>query len=465
LIDIPKDVQFASGAYIGPKNVQHKSYQPQVKGDLEKIREAVKMMGAAKKPVFYTGGGVINDILNRNTNKQLSSNSRPNWLVFATNYTLQKYFGNKWMNLAVADWQIGAVLQYGSGLPIQAPAVTGNNNNNTLLRATYSQRVEGQPLYLVDNINCGCFDYGHTQILNPAAWTDTPSGQFSPSAAYYNDFRYQRRPQELASIARVFRLKEGISLMIRGEFNNVLNRTLVATTNTAGFVDPSLNRGAALVKDAATGLEEEHLIAIGKHVIVFKGDFVKKGQQLTEGPVVPHEILDVCGTQELQEHLVNEIQEVYRVQGVTINDKHIEIIIRQMLRKVRITEPGDTTFLWGEQIDKIAFDEENARVEKMGGKPAEGAPVLLGITKASLETESFLSAASFQDTTRVLTDAATMGKHDYLRGFKENVIMGHIIPGGTGFVQYRGVKLKPLVEEPPVEEAPAPAEETAPMLA
>jgi DNA-directed RNA polymerase subunit beta' len=209
-----------------------------------------------------------------------------------------------------------------------------------------------------------------------------------------------------------------------------------------------------LIKDPQTGVEEEHLIPIGKHVIVFKGDFVKKGQQLTEGPTVPHEILDVCGPQELQEHLVNEVQEVYRLQGVTINDKHIEIIIRQMLRKVRITEPGDTTFLWGEQIDKIAFEEENQRVEKMGGKPAEAQPVLLGITKSSLETESFLSAASFQDTTRVLTEAATMGKVDHLRGFKENVIMGHIIPAGTGFHLHRDVQIKlpveAVVEEPPV---------------
>src|SRR5438046_2879486 len=206
-----------------------------------------------------------------------------------------------------------------------------------------------------------------------------------------------------------------------------------------------------VVKDTATGTEEEHLIPIGKHVIVFKGDFVKKGQQLTEGPMDPHEILDVCGPQELQEHLVNEVQEVYRLQGVTINDKHIEIIVRQMLRKVRITEPGDTTFLWGEQIDKLDFEDENARVEKMGGKPAEASPVLLGITKASLETESFLSAASFQDTTRVLTEAATRAKVDYLRGFKENVIMGHIIPAGTGFDHHRKAKLKPLVE---VEEEP-----------
>jgi DNA-directed RNA polymerase subunit beta' len=217
-----------------------------------------------------------------------------------------------------------------------------------------------------------------------------------------------------------------------------------------------------LIKDPQTQLEEEHLIPIGKHVIVFKGDVVKKGQQLTEGPMDPHEILDVCGPQELQEHLVNEVQEVYRLQGVTINDKHIEIIVRQMLRKVRITEPGDTQFLWGEQIDKIEFEEENKRVEEKGGKPAEGSPVLLGITKASLETESFLSAASFQDTTRVLTEAATRAKVDYLRGFKENVIMGHIIPAGTGYDYHRGVRLKPLVELP-AEPEPEPAAEEEPL--
>src|SRR6266550_1819413 len=224
-----------------------------------------------------------------------------------------------------------------------------------------------------------------------------------------------------------------------------------------GIVDfgPSVRgKRCIIIKDPQTGVEEEHLVAIGKHVIVFKGDYVKKGQQLTEGPIDPHEILDICGPQELQEHLVNEVQEVYRLQGVTINDKHIEIIVRQMLRKVRITEPGDTTFLWGEQIDKLAFEEENQRVEKMGGKPAEAQPVLLGITKASLETESFLSAASFQDTTRVLTEAATMGKVDYLRGFKENVIMGHIIPAGTGFDLHRKVALKPLVDPLPAEEHP-----------
>src|ERR1700757_1153303 len=171
-----------------------------------------------------------------------------------------------------------------------------------------------------------------------------------------------------------------------------------------------------ILKDPDTGVEEEHLIPLTKHIIVFKGDFVKKGQQLTEGPIVPHEILEVCGPQELQEHLVNEVQEVYRLQGVEINDKHIEIIVRQMLRKVKITDPGDTSLLWGDQVDKLDFEQENAQVVEKGGKPAEAVPVLLGITKASLETDSFISAASFQDTTRVLTEAATLGKIDKLRG-------------------------------------------------
>jgi len=192
-----------------------------------------------------------------------------------------------------------------------------------------------------------------------------------------------------------------------------------------------------IVTDPVTKAEEEHLIPLNKHIIVFKGDAVKKGQQLTEGPVVPHEILEVCGPQELQEHLLNEVQEVYRLQGVEINDKHIEIIVRQMLRKVKITEPGDTTLLWGDQVDRLAFEAENEAVVAKGGKPAEASPVLLGITKASLETDSFISAASFQDTTRVLTEAATLGKVDRLRGFKENVIMGHLIPAGTGFQTHR----------------------------
>ena len=211
-------------------------------------------------------------------------------------------------------------------------------------------------------------------------------------------------------------------------------------------------RRKLLVRDPITGDAEEHLIPLNKHIVVYAGDRVRKGQPLTEGPVVPQEILEVCGPQELQEYLVNEVQEVYRLQGVEINDKHIEIIVRQMLRKVRISEPGDTGFLWGEQVEKQNFIEVNRRVAEEGRKPAEASPLLLGITKASLETESFISAASFQDTTRVLTDAATLARIDNLHGFKENVIMGHVIPAGTGFSMYRNIKLVPLAEPISAEE-------------
>jgi DNA-directed RNA polymerase subunit beta' len=234
-----------------------------------------------------------------------------------------------------------------------------------------------------------------------------------------------------------------------------------------GIVDFGENqRGkrCLIIRDETTGAEEEHLIPMGKHIVVFRGDRVKKGQQLTEGPIVPQEILEVCGPQELQEYLVNEVQQVYRLQGVEINDKHIEIIVRQMLRKVRIVNPGDTDFLWGEQVMKQQFLEVNEQAMAEGKRPAEATPALLGITKASLETDSFISAASFQDTTRVLTDAATLGRIDELNGFKENVIMGHLIPGGTGFPMYRNIKLVPLVEPLPEEEFEAPTDEAAKKL-
>jgi DNA-directed RNA polymerase subunit beta' len=221
------------------------------------------------------------------------------------------------------------------------------------------------------------------------------------------------------------------------------------------FGEHQRGKRCLVVRDEITGHNEEHLIPMGKQVVVFKGDRVKKGQQLTEGPVVPQEILDVCGPQELQRYLVNEVQQVYRLQGVEINDKHIEIIVRQMLRKVRITNPGDTDFLWGEQVTRQRFLEINEEIVAEGKRPAEAQPALLGITKASLETDSFISAASFQDTTRVLTDAATMGRVDELRGFKENVILGHLIPGGTGFPLHRHIKLVPLAEPISEEEMAA----------
>jgi len=200
------------------------------------------------------------------------------------------------------------------------------------------------------------------------------------------------------------------------------------------------NKRIVVVRDEISGMEEEHLIPHTKHLIVQRGDHVIKGQQLTDGLVIPHEILDICGVRELQKYLVNQVQEVYRLQGVDINDKHIEIIVRQMLKKVRVIDPGDTSLLYGEEVDKKEFEIENNKVSLEGGKAAQATPVLLGITKASLSTESFISAASFQDTTRVLTEAACAGKTDYLLGFKENVIMGHIIPGGTGFERHKRVK-------------------------
>jgi DNA-directed RNA polymerase subunit beta' len=178
----------------------------------------------------------------------------------------------------------------------------------------------------------------------------------------------------------------------------------------------------------------EYLIPKGKHISVQEGDYIRKGDLLMDGNRVPHDILRILGVEELASYLINEIQEVYRLQGVRINDKHIEVIVRQMLQKVEITEPGDTTFLAGEQVDRYEFDLENAKAESQELRSAEARPVLQGITKASLQTNSFISAASFQETTRVLTEAAVSGRVDALTGLKENVIVGRLIPAGTGAV-------------------------------
>ena len=173
-----------------------------------------------------------------------------------------------------------------------------------------------------------------------------------------------------------------------------------------------------------------------------------------DGPLNPHDILRVLGPEALQQYIVNEIQEVYRLQGVNINDKHIECIVRQMLRWVKIKDVGDTEFLLEEQVDRFRYEDENRRVIEAGGKPSSAEPLLLGITKASLSTDSFISAASFQETTRVLTEAAISGRVDYLRGLKENVIMGRLIPAGTGMKYYRNVKVDydPTVNQKQEEE-------------
>ena len=219
-----------------------------------------------------------------------------------------------------------------------------------------------------------------------------------------------------------------------------------------------------IVIQAENGEAKEYLIPRGKHINVLEGDEIRAGEPLMDGPINPHDILDVLGDQELQRYLLNEVQEVYRLQGVNINDKHIEVIVRQMLKRVRVETVGDTSFLVGEHVDKHVFLEENHRALQAGGAPATAKPLLLGITKASLSTDSFISAASFQETTKVLTEAAINGARDELRGLKENVIMGRLIPAGTGMAWYRDTQIK--VPEPQVrsgEGQPAPEEASATM--
>lgn len=224
-----------------------------------------------------------------------------------------------------------------------------------------------------------------------------------------------RKPHEQATISEI----DGIVQL--GGFEKGMRKVLVVNEN---------------------GETREYLIKRGKHINVHEGDHVKAGEPLMSGSVDPHDILRVLGEEELQKYLVNEVQEVYRLQGVQINDKHIEVIVKQMLRHVIIEDSGDTSFLIGDQIPKAAFSRENEKVVNQGKKPARGRPILLGITKSSLSTESFISAASFQETTRVLTEVSVSGKIDTLKGLKENVIMGRLIPAGTGFRCYQKVTIK-----------------------
>ncbi len=215
------------------------------------------------------------------------------------------------------------------------------------------------------------------------------------------------------------------------------------------YVQPAKTVESMVVVDEA---QEAQLyeVAAGKHLRVHEGDRVRAGDRLSEGPVNPHDILRIKGPRAVQEYLLNEVQEVYRLQGVKINDKHIGVIVRQMLQKVRVMDPGTTEFLEGEHVDKQSFREENERAKKKKTTPATSEPLLLGITKASLTTQSFISAASFQETTRVLTDAAIRGAKDDLLGLKENIIIGHLIPAGTGMYRYQEVDVE--AEAPPMPE-------------
>jgi len=233
----------------------------------------------------------------------------------------------------------------------------------------------------------------------------------------------------LPRVAELFEARRPKSPAIISEIDGVVE-----------FGESKKGQRRVIVK-SATGMKKEYVIPHGKHLNVYRGDKVIAGQQLIDGPVVLQDILGVSGDKKLQEYLVNEIQEVYRLQGVRINDKHIEVIVRQMLKKVKIDDPGDADFVIGQQADKIKFKQENEKLMKKKGKPARATQLLLGITKASLSTESFISAASFQETTRVLTDAAAAGKRDFLLGLKENVIVGHLIPAGTGFKAHSGIEV------------------------
>ncbi len=203
-------------------------------------------------------------------------------------------------------------------------------------------------------------------------------------------------------------------------------------------------REIVVTPESVHGEPRKYTIPRGKHVIVHEGDYVKAGEPLMDGPVNPHDVLRILGIKDLARYLVDEIQEVYQLQGVKINDKHIETIVRQMLKRVKIKDIGDTNFIIDDYVEWWVFEEENRRVLAEGGKPAQAEPLFLGITKASLITDSFISAASFQDTTKVLTQASIEGRVDYLRGLKENVIMGRIIPAGTGYPKYRNYDMNIL---------------------
>lgn len=211
---------------------------------------------------------------------------------------------------------------------------------------------------------------------------------------------------------------------------------------------------------ALDGENQEYQIPYGAKLSVVEGEEIAKGDRLTEGSLNPHDVLRISGVKATQNYLVSQVVGVYKSQGVDINSKHIEVMVRQMMRKIRIEESGDTTMLPGEDVDVAEFEEQNTEMLEAGKTPAEGRAILLGITKASLATDSFLSAASFQETTRVLTDAAIKGKVDPLLGLKENVIIGKLIPAGTGMSRYRDIKVKYNVPMPEVATAETAAEET-----
>src|SRR5688572_27666526 len=264
----------------------------------------------------------------------------------------------------------------------------------------------------------------------------------------------------LPRIAELFEARRPKDPATMSEIDGVVKFGEIKRGKREIFVYP-MNKDGSIVEGEAAQVYE---VPAGKHLRVHEGDRVRAGDRLTEGPVNPHEILLIKGPRAVQEYLLNEVQEVYRLQGVRIADKHIGVIVRQMLQKVRVTDPGDTSFLEAEAVDKLSFREENERILKRKAKPSISEPLLLGITKASLTTQSFISAASFQETTRVLTDAAIRGAKDDLRGLKENIIIGHLIPAGTGHYRYVDLEIQPPPGFEPPPPAPPEAEQPAVVL-
>ena len=235
--------------------------------------------------------------------------------------------------------------------------------------------------------------------------------------------------QGLPRVEELFEARKPKGLAIISEF-----------AGNVSYTDTKKKREVTIT-NPETGETKDYLIPYGSRLKVFDGDYIEAGDEITEGSVNPHDILKIKGLRGVQDYMIQEVQRVYRLQGVEINDKHIEVIVRQMLKRVKIEDNGDTEFLPGSLVDWLTFENTNAKMEEEGREPAKGSRVLLGITKASLATDSFLSAASFQETTRVLTEAAIKGKVDPLNGLKENVIIGQPIPAGTGMARYRNVEI------------------------
>ena len=268
-----------------------------------------------------------------------------------------------------------------------------------------------------------------------------------------------RRPKDTCTLAEMDGIVAIDDAMIRGKKVVTIYRDAEARENALKGTRKRMTKAEKEGAAEAGAISMKHLVPMDRHIIVHDGDFVRAGEPLSDGSEASDEILRICGKEALQEHLVNKVQQVYRVQGVEINDKHVEIIVSQMLRKVRLKDPGDTGLLWGDEVDRTTLARINRDTVGMNGRPAECEPILLGITKASLKTDSFISAASFQDTTRVLTEAATLGKVDQLEGFKENVILGHLIPAVTGYSKYHDIVVEPTADARPIPRATSQDEE------